>query len=132
MRTLAQERAKFALNEVLKSKSIDKLKPFTAGAPTMILQNGFGQAIAFWLSKTSSTKEKAKFEFIIKTIREWLCNNKNSFINFSVNNKEEFAKAITQLSQKEYLSAQMETLKLLEWIKRYASAFCEDDNKEEK
>ena len=120
MRTLAQERAKFALNEVLKSKSIDKLKPFTAGAPTMILQNGFGQAIAFWLSK----KEK-KHLFIVNTIREWL--NKNSFINFSVNNNEEFAKAITQLSQKEYLTAQNETLKLLEWIKRYASAFCEGD-----
>ena len=132
MRALAQERAKFALNEVLKSKSIDKLKPFTAGAPTMILQNGFGQAIAFWLSKTSSKnkKEKKKFEFIIETIREWL--SKNGFIKSDVDNNEKFVEAITELSQEDYLSAQMETLKLLEWIKRYASAFCEDDNKEEK
>jgi len=46
MRTLGQKRAEFALNKVvdIPQDKKDKFKPFSAGAPSMILQNGFGQA----------------------------------------------------------------------------------------
>ena len=56
MRTLGQERSQFALERIIGGKSkinedVKSFTSFTAGAPTVILQNGFGQAMAFWLSK---------------------------------------------------------------------------------
>lgn len=130
MRTLGQERAEYALNEVLKNKEIDKLKSFSAGAPTVILQNGFGQAMAFWLSKSNNKdNNKDKFKFIIDSTREWL--TKKDFIKLENDTPEnvtdeKFILKLSEISQKEYLAAQKEALMLLEWIKRYASAFCED------
>lgn len=131
MRTLGQERAEYALNEVLenKDKGIDKLKSFSAGAPTVILQNGFGQAMAFWLSKGED-----KHKFVFNSIKGWL--TKKSFINSANNTGKseeefEFVKRLSELEQKEYLAAQKEALLLLEWIKRYTSAFCEDSKNKE-
>ncbi len=125
MRTLGQERAEFALDEVLKNNDIDKLKPFSAGAPTVILQNGFGQAMAFWLSKHKKDKGgKNKYKFIFDSIKNWLI--KKEFIK-SENNNEEFISKLSKINQNEYLAAQKEALLLLEWIKRYASAFCQDE-----
>ena len=121
MRTLGQERAEYALNEVLKNKEIDKLKSFSAGAPTVILQNGFGQAMAFWLSKA---KESKKHKFIFESVKKWLIEEK--FIEPVNDSDDKFILKLSEISQKEYLSAQKEALFLLEWIKRYTSAFCED------
>jgi len=69
MRTLGQKRAEYALEKVLaipEGKKKD-FKSFSASAPSMILQNGFGHAIAFWLSK-GTDKHIAIFDMI----KNWL------------------------------------------------------------
>ena len=126
MRTLGQERAEYALNKVLdiKNKNNGKLKKeyksFSAGAPTVILQNGFGQAMAFWLSKGEE-----KHKFVFNSIKGWL--TEKDFIKPENNtDDEEFILKLSKISQKDYLAAQKEALLFLEWIKRYTSAFCED------
>jgi len=132
MRTLGQKRAEFALNQVLKIKdeSIKKdFKNFSAGAPSMILQNGFGQALAFWLSKATNKdleiKRNDKHFILFKIIMDWLpCEKgdvKNTFIE-KTNSPKEFIEEISKMDQKKYLTAQKETLALLEWVKRYANA----------
>ena len=152
MKTLGQERAEFALKEVLdnKNKNIDKLKPFSAGAPTVILQNGFGQAMAFWLSKQRGDGGE-KYKFIFDSIMKWLIekkfiksgnkDDKNFILKLSEINQNEYLAAqkgfilkLSEINQNEYLAAQKEALLLLEWIKRYASAFCQDeqDNNDKK
>jgi CRISPR-associated protein Cmr5 len=125
MRTLGQERSQFALERVIGcgSKINKDVKSFTAGAPTVILQNGFGQAMAFWLSKKSGYK----YEFVLESIKGWLINKK--FIDSNKDYKD-FILTLSKMNQKEYLSAQKEALLLLEWIKRYASAFCIDEKDE--
>lgn len=115
MRTLGQKRAEFALDSVIRISPNNKknFKPFSAGAPAMILQNGFGQAIAFWISKG---KEEHMTMFNI--VKDWLCQNNMA----EGQNHTEFIKNLSTMPQERYLSAQKETLALLEWVKRYANA----------
>jgi len=124
MRTNGQERAEFALKMIKEIKIDKKFKSFTAGAPTVILQNGFGQAMAFWLSKGNGDEEdKKKYKFVFKSVKNWLINKE-----FIVSDKEDvkFIEKLATISQSEYLIAQKEALMLLEWIKRFAAAFYDD------
>jgi CRISPR-associated protein Cmr5 len=118
MRTNGQERAEFVLSKISGIKIDKKFKSFTAGAPTVILQNGFGQAMAFWLSKGEE-----KHKFVFESVKDWLIKK-----GIVVSNSEdvEFVKKLSTIEQSEYLAAQKEALMLLEWIKRYTAAFCEE------
>lgn len=122
MRTLGQKRAEFALEKVSKMapEAKAKFKPFSAGAPSMILQNGFGQALAFWISKGRNEHMD-----MFNIVRDWLSyENKDVRNNFvrRTESHQEFLQAISKMTQSEYLTAQKETLALLEWIKRFANA----------
>ncbi len=122
MRTLGQKRAEFALEKIsqISKDKKDRFKPFSAGAPSMILQNGFGQALAFWVSKG---KDEHIAMFTI--IKEWLSYKRddvqNKFMRETASTAE-FLDAISKMQQSEYMSAQKETLALLEWVKRFANA----------
>jgi CRISPR-associated protein Cmr5 len=131
MRTLGQKRAKYALSKVCsipREKKKD-FKPFSAAAPSMILQNGFGQALAFWLSKGTNKdlniKTEDKHILMFDMIFEWLSYKKddvnNQFIEES-KTRTEFIKKLSEMDQNQYFSAQKESLALLEWVKRYANA----------
>ncbi len=133
MRTLAQKRAGFALDRVVKAvgkKSLQEKKDFksvTSGAPSMILQNGLGQSLAFWLNKGTSDgkiKEDSKYIVLFDIVKDWL-----TFRDGDINNKFASAKGrrelimeLSTMTQMDYLEAQNETLALLEWVKRFAAA----------
>ena len=124
MRTMAQKRAEYALEKVLNLECNRKeFKSFSAGVPSMILQNGFGQTLAFFIAKGTDKelilKSNDKHIVILNIIRKWLVDN--GFANGQKNEKE-FIENIAKMSQQQYLLAQEETLKLLEWVKRYANA----------
>lgn len=122
MRTLGQERSEYALDKVLGAINIDKFDSFAAGAPTQILQNGFGQALAFWASKS---EKDVKFNKILSIVKEWL--ESKNFVSRS-DDFSGFIMNISRLSQQDYLAAQKEALALLEWVKRYAKAFCKSND----
>ena len=124
MRMLAQRRAKYALEKVLAlGNSLNsEFKSFAAGVPSIILQNGFGQAMAFILAKS---KGEDKHKRIFDIIREWFNKDENPF-KFPSNSDSEFLKKISECSQQKYLELQQETMDLLEWVKRYAGAFVKD------
>ncbi len=119
MRTMAQKRAEFALRETrLAKQSMDpeKLKSFSAGAPSMILQNGFGQTIAFWLAK-----DKAEHRVLFHILTEWLKQTDQQ--NFgSCHQPADYIHRLSAMEQREYLQSQNEALSLLEWVKRFANA----------
>ncbi len=127
MRTQGQKRAEYALKEVLKlSENVrEEFKNFSAGAPTMILQNGFGQALAFWLSKAKGRDLNDKHFILFKMVMDWLpCEEgdvKNRFVK-KTGSPTEFMTEISKMDQKDYLAVQKETLALLEWVKRFANA----------
>jgi len=122
MRTLAQKRSEFALEKVLAiTTDREGFKNFSAGMPAMILKNGFGHALAFCLAK-----HKDKHINMFEIVREWLSYNNgidvtNTFVQPN-NDHAEFIRLISQMDQNQYLAAQNESLKLLEWVKRYANA----------
>ncbi len=130
MRTLGQKRAEFALNEVLNIQCDKKeFKNFSAGAPSMILQNGFGQALAFWMSKGTDknlrVNQDDKHIVLFDMIKKWLSFQGNDFRNTFVEGAKtrvDFIRHLSTMDQNQYLDAQKETLALLEWIKRYANA----------
>jgi len=114
MRTLGQERSEYALDKVMENLKIKELKPFSAGAPSMILKNGFGQALAFW-----KAKGKKEHQIMFDIVKGWLLEK-----GFASGNRDpEFLKDLSTMEQHRYLEAQKETLALLEWVKRYANAF---------
>ncbi len=122
MRTMGQKRAEFALNKVLQLQHsrIEKLKNFSAGAPSMILKNGFGQTLAFWKQKWQA-EHQAMFTIIV----EWLSYDNNNDIKNTFateTDPRQFLQELTTMPQEKYLTCQQETLKLLEWVKRFANA----------
>ncbi|MDR2798640.1 MAG: type III-B CRISPR module-associated protein Cmr5 [Treponema sp.] len=121
MQTKQQQRAQFALEKIDRSGPVDeKTANFIIGTPTMILTNGIGQTLAFLLSKKS---EKEKMVFTV--IKEWLCKTMHTEFG-NPSSDIDFIRKFNGLSQQKYLEAQHETLKLLEWLKRYTRAFQEE------
>ena len=121
MRTMGQKRAEFALNEILylklQGKSKEDFKSFTAGAPSMILQNGFGQALAFWLARGDK-----KHIDLFNIVKKWLLESEIIVLSQQEVKNKDYILAISTMDHVQYLAAQNETLKLLEWVKRYANA----------
>ena len=127
MRTMAQKRAEFALARVLFIKDKKDFQSFSAGAPSMILQNGFGQTLAFWLAKgtkDSKIKDNDKHVELFDMVKDWLSLKTKDINNNFANKKDRtmLMKELTTMEQRQYLSAQNETLALLEWVKRFANA----------
>lgn len=131
MRTLGQKRAAFALDAVLNNScgNPKEFKTFCAGAPSVILQNGFGQALAFWYAKGKDKRED-KHQVLLNIIMTWLCLNdgdvRNEFIKVCAT-PQDMVRTLATMDQKQYLAAQKETLALLEWVKRYANAILRGD-----
>lgn len=117
--TLGQQRAKFCLEQLETiSCSREEFKSFSAGLPAMILQNGFGQALAFLKGKSKESKGTDKHFAAYTIIINWLVNRKL----ISSGNDYEVLTQVSTMEQKKYLHAQRETLAMLEWLKRYANA----------
>ncbi len=116
--TLGQQRAAFCLEQLAKISCPRKdFKSFSAGLPSLILQNGFGQALAFLVAKGKGNSD-SKHLTAFRIISKWLVDQK--IIQAEVN--KEILIQISKLPQNQYLRAQKETLAMLEWLKRYANA----------
>ena len=131
IQTKQQKRAAFALEQIKNFKDTKKdakefheLANFIVGVPNMILSNGLGQTLAFLLTK----KDKQKKTFWV--IKDWLESSDNSFFTSKANDEMEFLTQFTTVDQRKYLSMQEETLRLMEWLKRYARAFDDFKDKE--
>jgi CRISPR-associated protein Cmr5 len=134
---MAQKRAEYALKQVLDftkgntQKEKDEFKSFSAGAPAMILQNGLGQALAFWLAKGKKDKDKDnkikeddKHIKLFDIVKGWLSLQEGDVNNRFVLKQKDRPGLINELAkmdQQQYLAAQSETLALLEWVKRFAA-----------
>ncbi len=120
MNTLGQQRAEYCLEklEELPEDLRSDFKPFTAGLPALILQNGFGQALAFLKAK-AKVNEQDKHQEAFSIIVNWLV--KRDILK-NAGNDADYLKQLSRMEQQQYLHAQKETLAMLEWLKRYANA----------
>ena len=117
--TKEQQRAAFALKKITSAcgeKVSGGTVSFIQGAPSQILQNGLGQAMAFWAAKKDGDKE-----LVFGAVAGWLVEAKIA----STTQPKDFLTALNSWEIAKYLKAQKEALAFLQWLKRYAKAFAE-------
>lgn len=126
MQTLQQQRARFALDKV--KSAVDEAnmteragytaKEFKSQAesfPAMIRMNGLGPAAAFYLAKGSAHKK------LYDLLSDWLGQPQQAYAG------QTLMDGITQGDSQQYRLAQAEALLLLDWVKRFAKAFVQED-----
>ncbi len=121
------ERAKHSLAcvERVKKSSLpkDKYLSYAEGLPAAILMNGLGQAAATLLS-ASKGKDGDPHLVLYKDLEDWLLNECKNSPYYRGNDKEKnLMKAITEGTKMDYQKAQVEALKWLEWLKKFARAY---------
>ncbi|MEW6750606.1 MAG: type III-B CRISPR module-associated protein Cmr5 [Candidatus Latescibacterota bacterium] len=119
-RTQAQKRSEYVLDQLQVPPGGQKdFTTLVQGLPAMILQNGLGHSMAFLLAKKDEKKgEQDRHLIAFRLIAGWL--RKEKVMTAAGNG--EVVRALATMDQSAYLQAQGETLKLLEWVKRYAKA----------
>ena len=116
-----QERSDFALKQLKNIAIEEEFANFIVSIPSMILQNGLAQTMAFLLSKCKGIEDNSnKYYLVFKIIASWSYRVNN---NVPFNDSLQFFEIISNLEQDKYLSLQEEALKMLQWLKRYARAF---------
>lgn len=121
MQTKEQQRSAFALEKVqtvFRMPVSKDVANFIVGTPTLVLENGLGQTLAFLLSK-----QKQEHTDICNILRDWLG---REIQTLQTTDNFTFLQQLAGLDQHKYLHAQQEALALLQWLKRYARAFQED------
>ncbi|WP_099211677.1 type III-B CRISPR module-associated protein Cmr5 [Thermococcus henrietii] len=133
-RTLEQERAKFAYEKVSEVRREDedtqgRYVSYVKSAPVLILTNGLGQALAFYLSKLDKPinvdykainpkgfpkGDKMAYAYLYRHIAEWLAKR--------VTNGEDPLKYYMEHDGMSAIRLTDETIALLSWLKRFADA----------
>ncbi|AIS53491.1 CRISPR subtype III-B-associated RAMP protein Cmr5 [Thermoanaerobacter kivui] len=135
--SIAQERAKHALNEIRKinndngrysSDNKNKYASYVESLPATILANGLGQAMATLLAQAKGDKEDLHY-VLYNSIQSWLCRDHSQA---PYRNAEDLMEAIVNSSRETYIQAQMEALAYLEWLKKFAVAFFKKETVVEK
>ena len=125
MNSMEQKRSDFALQQITagmngSTRISSDLATFIVGTPTMILQNGLGQTMAFLLAKCPGEQHPGnKHYFTFNAIVQWSHQVKPVIPTEAM----AFFTAVSNLEQQDYLTLQDEALKMLQWLKRYARAF---------
>lgn len=122
IKQLEQTRAKYAFECVSKVKTehapiAPDYRSYVKRLPMMIKSNGFGAAITFVYSK----KKEGAWGCIYDQISKWLIDtHPNQPIREFAGYNREFAEIIISLNSPDYRAVTVETLALLNWLRRFA------------
>lgn len=123
IKQLEQIRAKFAFNCVVQVKNTKSAliasdyRSYVKKLPMMIKSNGLGAAITFVYSK----KKEGAWNDIYDQLKNWLVvEHPNQPLKEMAGKDTEFADAIISMDSSEYRSVTVETLALLNWLRRFA------------
>lgn len=118
MKTLEQERAKFAYDKIrsVKGKAYEEeYARYVKSVPALILTNGLGSTLAFYKSKG-----KGAYEELYNHINEWL--NERNLCNGDV------LEWIMNTNSLKVLQATREVLALLNWMRKFAKAMLKEES----
>lgn len=121
MRTVQQERASFALKKVkeIAIENREEFRKLAESFPAMIRMNGLGQAAAFYYGKGGVHRQ------LCDLLSDWLQQPGQLY------HGKNLIDGITQGDMHQYRHAQTEALLLLDWVKKFARAFAEEENARE-
>jgi len=114
LRTLEQDRARYAWNCVQKVKNqtfAGDYRTIAVKVPSLILTNGLGQTLAFLRSKP----DRLHFQSIYRHLAEWVGNRVHA-------SGDLLDWLVKEATSQQYRLATMEALALLQWLKRFAEA----------
>jgi len=133
--TLEQKRAKFALEKVKAvakqdNKTQGKYRSRLLNLGTQIHQNGLGQTMAFYLSKSGpeakrkGDKEMGAYRGVYTWLGDWLCGTGDDGVGIyrRQGNNDGLINWITGEDASKYRMATLEIMELVNWLKRFASA----------
>ena len=131
MQTMQQKRAKYALEQVQKfidngasPKDQKEFKAYAANMPAMIHMNGLGQAAAFFKSNNKKIHED-----IYNILSDWLCGKVDYASTQPYSGCENLLEGIISKDMHQYQLAQAEAQALMDWVKKFAKAFMDSDEK---
>lgn len=121
-RSADQKRAKFCLGRINEYANRDfswqdNYVSYVKSLSATIMMCGLGQAMAFLLAKAGGDKSKPHGQ-LYRDIELWLCGDDGIFLDQS-----NLMDALTTHDMGTYLQAQAESLSLLVWLKKFATAF---------
>lgn len=126
LQTVQQQRAAFALAKVQAIllemeqrndlKAAKELRSYAAGFPAMIQINGLGQAAAFYRSQGNT------YQLLYDLLSEWLTRQRQIF-----GSSTDLLDGICCSDMHSYRFAQVEALLLLDWVKKFAKAYVQED-----
>jgi len=123
-----QERAKKAwdLVNTISTSLIERYASLAKSAPVMIITNGLGQTLAFFISKAKGTNE---FRLLYNHLNEWLSANVIWTQNEDIS--DELIERVIHEKSEGYRMATEEALAFLSWIKRFATALAPDTKEDD-
>lgn len=126
-RTVEQTRAKFALAFIGRQKTElgddgkAKLNTHIHKSPSLILQCGLGQTLAFLLADAKGESTQPSM-LLYKELQTWLCGQQGDNYPMRVYIGTNLLDELLDGSRAEYFRAQEESLMLFNWLKKFADA----------
>jgi CRISPR-associated protein Cmr5 len=119
-KTLEQKRAAFALAKVqaVNGEIAGEYATLAKRLPSMVIQCGVGQSLAFLLSK-----EREECKIMYSHLEEWLNGPIDEQHPRRIYNSTKLIEGLMHGSRQDYTAAQEEALSLLEWFSKFATAF---------
>ncbi len=121
-RTVEQRRAAFALAfiETIEQDK-EKFSTHIHKSPSLILQCGLGQALAFLLADAEGNENKPSKK-LYNTLQQWLCGAKDENHPMRLYTNAELINALVNGSRSDYFRAQEEAVMLLNWLNKFGPA----------
>lgn len=125
--TLAQRRAASALANIeglrrQGKESYGRYKSYVKALPANILMGGLGQAVA---TVRSRQDKQRGYRELYEHLSSWLCGPDEDAPYRG--HPGGLLKAIVERDQDDYVRAQAEAMAYLEWLRKFAEAFLEDE-----
>ena len=123
MQTMQQQRAAFALEWVQGAAQHNprEFASYASALPAMIHMNGLGQAAAFYWSKTGDKRGGASYQHLYDLLSAWLRKPDQPF-----EGHDDLLAGITSVDMETYMLAQAEAQALMDWVKKFAKAFMDE------
>lgn len=126
---LERSRANFAYNCVKeaigkfgeKSETLKEYRSYLRKIPSMVLNNGLGQTLAFIKSKS---KGGSAYEIILKQLTSYFKNYFQARVRIA---QDDILPWVISLSSEDYRFVTEELLSLINWMKRFAEGMIESD-----
>jgi len=138
MRSIEQERAKYALKciDEVKSKDNSELEKnyssYVKKSPALILTNGLGSTLAFYKSKIGKEgdekkPEKLAYNLLYDYINDWVSGKEYDKVNFTKG--QDLLDWITKTaSSLEVFQVTQEIVRLLTWMSKFAKAELKEES----